>query len=115
MQRLRLKKGENVITVEEHPDLKYGFSFTDDDNPQRIVQFVLDEYDTSNVTDMSCMFYDCSSLQELDLSSFDTSNVTDMCFMFNGCSSLQELDLSSFDTSNVKNMGSMFDGCSSLQ
>ena len=34
--------------------------------------------DTSRVTDMSGMFYDCSSLASLDLSPLDTSQVTDM-------------------------------------
>ena len=71
--------------------------------------------DTMNVSNMACMFEDCSSLQELDLSHFDTRNVTDMSSMFRGCSSLQKLDLSHFDTRNVENMGFMFQGCSSLQ
>ncbi|MCQ2533954.1 MAG: DUF285 domain-containing protein, partial [Clostridia bacterium] len=74
----------------------------------------LNYLDTSNVTSMSCMFYGCSSLNELDLSSFDTSNVTHIYGMFYGCSSLSELDLSSFNTLNVTNMSYMFYGCSSL-
>ena len=32
--------------------------------------------DTSNATNMSSVFYDCSSLTSLDVSSFNTSNVT---------------------------------------
>ena len=115
LHRLCLKEGENIITVEEHLDLRYGFSFTNDDNPNKIIQFVLDDYDTSNVTDMSYMFSGCSSLQKLDLSNFDTSKVTDMCHMFSGCSSLEELDLSGFDTSNVTCLFLMFCGCSSLE
>ena len=71
-------------------------------------------FDTSNVTDMSWMFFDCSSLTELDVSGFDTSNVTDMSNMFAGCSSLTELDLSGFDTSNVTDMSYMFCFCESL-
>ena len=69
---------------------------------------------TSQVTDMSCMFLDCSSLTSLDLSNFNTSEVRDMDDMFDGCSSLTSLDVSSFNTSNVKNMRYMFYGCSSL-
>lgn len=38
--------------------------------------------DTSNVTNMSCMFGICNSLTILDLSSFNTSKVTDMSHMF---------------------------------
>ena len=52
----------------------------------------------NEITDTSCMFHDCSSLIELDLSSFDTQNVTDMSCMFSNCYSLVKLDLSSFDT-----------------
>ena len=69
---------------------------------------------TSNVTNMNCMFAGCSNLTSLDVSSFDTSNVTLMGGMFEGCSNLTSLDVSSFDTSNVTNMSCMFGGCSSL-
>ena len=100
----------------------------------------LENLDTSKVTDMRCMFWDCSSLTTLDLSNFDTSEVTDMHNMFTHCSSLTNLDLSNFytpklhtmwsmffccyslttldvsnfDTSKVTNMSTMFSGCSSL-
>ena len=63
---------------------------------------------------MKCMFYNCSSLNSLDLISFNTSNVTDMESMFDGCSSLANLDLSSFNTNKVTNMIEMFNSCSSL-
>ena len=66
-------------------------------------------FDTSNVTNMSEMFYNCINLTSLDLSSFDTSNVTDMSGMFHNCFSLTSLDLSSFDTSNVTDMSAMFE------
>lgn len=70
--------------------------------------------DTSNVTDMIFMFYNCRSLTSLDLSGFNTQNVTIMSSMFCGCSKLTSLDLSSFNTQNVTHMGSMFYDCSSL-
>lgn len=63
--------------------------------------------DTSNVTDMSYMFY-MRHLKSLDLSSFDTSNVTNMYAMFVSCNPLTSLDLSSFNTSKVTNMAWMF-------
>ena len=71
-------------------------------------------FNTSNVTNMSRMFYGCRSLTSLDLSSFNTSNVTDMSDMFNSCYSLTSLDLSSFNTSNVTDMYWMFYYCSRL-
>ena len=71
-------------------------------------------FNTSNVTNMSWMFFHCSSLTSLDLSNFNTSNVTTMQSMFESCSSLTNLDLSSFNTANVTNMSAMFYYCKSL-
>ena len=73
-----------------------------------------DNFDTSNVTNMSNMFSGCSKLTTLDLSNFDTSNVTIVHAMFENCSSLTTLDISKWDTSNVTNVNYMFNGCSSL-
>ena len=70
--------------------------------------------DTSNVTNMYGMFSGCKALTSLDLSGLDTSNVTDMAYMFTICSDLTSLDVSGFDTSNVTSMSSMFDQCSAL-
>ena len=39
---------------------------------------------------MSCMFYGCHSLKNLDLSNFNTKNVTNMNNMFYGCKSLKK-------------------------
>ena len=44
--------------------------------------------DTSQVTDMFCMFFDCSSLTQVP--DLDTSQVTNMSGMFYGCSSLTD-------------------------
>ena len=72
------------------------------------------EFDTSKVTNMNGMFLRCSSLTELDVSNFNTSNVTDMEQMFFGCSSLTELDISNFKTSNVTDMNGIFSSCEKL-
>ena len=82
-------------------------------NDGQLVELDVSSFDTSNVTDMSWMFWN-TSLTTLDLSHFDTSNVTDMSFMFGGMESLTELNLSSFNTSNVTNMSQMFSNSSSL-
>jgi len=42
---------------------------------------------------MSCMFYRCSSLKELNINNFNTINVKYMNGMFRGCSSLKELNI----------------------
>lgn len=68
--------------------------------------------DTSNVTDMSGMFYKCSNLTSVP--TFDTSNVTNMRSMFQSCSNLTTVP--KFDTSNVNNMSGMFSTtCTSLK
>ena len=68
--------------------------------------------DTSNVTNMSEMFF-CNSdhpsvLLSVNLTSFNTSKITTMEDMFRCAYKLKELDLTSFDVSNVTNMGYMF-------
>ena len=83
-------------------------------NHSYFTQLDLSGFDTSSVTDMSDMFYECLNLTDLDLSGFDTSSVTDMSNMFNACRSLTNLDLSNFDTSNVTNMVGMFQKCSAI-
>ena len=71
--------------------------------------------DTSQVTNMSRMFYNCRSVTNIVFGdNFDTSNVTTMYRMFEYCSSLTNLDVSHFDTSNVTDMSEMFSGCGSL-
>ena len=75
----------------------------------------LDTRDTSGVTNMSFVFYNCYNLGSIDVSNWDTSSVTNMSSMFNTCSSITWLDLSSFDTSNVTSMEAMFVNCAWLQ
>ena len=83
-------------------------------NTVRFTNINISKIDTSNVTDMNTLFFNCNSLTSLDLSNFDTSQVTNMNSMFNACLSLTTLDLSNFDTSNVTDMMNMFRVCLSL-
>ncbi|MBP5456495.1 MAG: BspA family leucine-rich repeat surface protein, partial [Paludibacteraceae bacterium] len=69
---------------------------------------------TEAVTDMSYMFYDCSSLKTLDLGNFKTRNVKNMYGMFAYCTSLTNVPLYNFDTRNVEDMSYMFYECKSL-
>ena len=79
-----------------------------------LISLDVSKFDTSQVTNMSAMFFECSSLISLDVSKFDTSQVTNMSAMFFECSSLISLDVSKFDTSQVTDMKHMFNKCSSL-
>ena len=76
----------------------------------------ISKWNTANVTDMNYMFCNCSSLVSFpDISKWNTANATNMSYMFYSCYSLKSLpDLSKWNTSNVTNMSHMFYGCSSL-
>ena len=73
-----------------------------------------DDFDISNVTDMSNMFNNCSNLASLDIGGWDTSKVTNMANMFEFCHNLASLDIGGWDTSKVTNMASLFHYCGSL-
>ena len=95
-------------------DNNANFDFTMGGSDGYLIQYLtkidLSEWDTSNITDMSRLFYNCSSLTSLDLSKFDTKNVIEMNDMFFDCSKLSNLtlgtdwasnsELSSFDLSS---------------
>lgn len=75
----------------------------------------LGNLNTENVTNMGSMFYDCGSLESVDLAGFNTDKVTIMYAMFYGCGSLESLDLTNFNTNQVTDMGMMFYSCGSLK
>lgn len=84
-------------------------------NCQNLAELDLSQFNTANVTSMRYMFILCKSLTKLDLSSFDTWKVTSMFDMFDSCSKLESINLSSFNTTKVMDMSGMFSGCSSLR
>ena len=65
-----------------------------------------DTPDLSNVTDMSRMFENCSTLND-DISGWNTSNVTNMSSMFFGAIAFNQ-PIGSWDVSKVTDMGGMF-------
>ena len=74
----------------------------------------LQNFQTSNVKDMSLMFketgYGVTNFS-VDLSNWDVSNVTNMSYMFNSTGYYSEtcsINLSNWDTSNVQSMEKMF-------
>ena len=71
----------------------------------------LENINTTHVTDMSKMFYNCYKLNSLDLTQFNTGNVENMNEMFYDCQNLKSLDLSAFNTAKVNNMYRMFYYC----
>ena len=76
----------------------------------------ISDWDVSNVTDMSCMFFRCEELESVgDLSKWDVSNVTNMSKMFFSCELLKSVgDISKWNVSNVTDMIRMFCWCKSF-
>ena len=70
---------------------------------------------TTEVTNMGYMFYNCSNLTSLDLSGFDTQKVSEMNYMFLGCSKLTTIFVSDkFVVENVTQSDNMFSYCDKL-
>ena len=82
---------------------------------KELISIDLSAFDTSKVTTMSLMFAGCVKLESIDLSNFVTTEVIDMSSMFVQCFKLKSVDLSSFDTSKVTDMNYMFQECESLE
>ena len=75
----------------------------------------LSSFDTTKVTSMREMFYNCSSLTSIYFgSNFNTEKVTGMSAMFANCKNLTSLDLSQFKTPSLIIISDIFIGCSSL-
>lgn len=91
----------------------FSYMFT---NCSALTDFDFSKFNTSSVTNMNGMFQSCDSVNSFDFgNNFDTSNVTDFSSMFSNCNNLKILDLSMFNTSAAENMSSMFSGSSSLE
>lgn len=75
----------------------------------------LTNLNTKNVTDMSGMFYNCTSLTTLDISSFNVNGVSVVDNIFCGDSSLTTIYASgAFNAGIISGFPAMFDGCTSL-
>ena len=70
-------------------------------------------WNVSKVIDMSCAFTGCKNFNR-DLSNWDVSNVTDMTHMFSCCNNFEGKGLENWNVTNVTNMRRMFDGCNKL-
>lgn len=109
--------GNGSGSIAANPDSSYMFSSTEYGYYFGSVKEILglELLDTTNVTTMCGMFYECTLLDGLDVSSFNTANVTDISSMFSSCKSLSSLDVLNFDTSQVTNMSWLFGECWALE
>ena len=71
----------------------------------------ISDWDFSNVTNMTAMFFRCKDLKSVgDISEWDMSKVINMSFMFAYCKKFNQ-DISKWDVSGVTDMSYMFYGC----
>ena len=84
-------------------------SVTLDTTKDIIRNIKIDQWDVSNVTDMSGMFSGCSKFNSC-LTYWDVSKVKLMGGMFYNCKKFNS-DLSWWNTMNVKETGNIFKGC----
>ena len=116
-QELRIE-ANGIIQIylpKDITSLEKFFSKEQDENVEKIKSIDLSYLDSSTVDNTENMFYQCSSLEEINFNNFNKSKVTSMYGMFQGCSSLKSLDLSNFDISKVEVMTNMFSECTSLE
>ena len=109
------KNNCKLIINGEESNLKEFYDIKAIDNNLEILKIFI--ILNNNITDLSHMFYGCSSLISLDgISELNTANINNMSHLFYNCSSIQSLpNISKWEMSNVINISYMFAGCSSLE
>lgn len=105
----------SASTIYAPKDSSYLFS-SSTDSLSSLLTLTLVNFDTSEVTDMSKMFFNCIKLTSINFgNSFKTSEVTDMKGLFQQCQAIKTIALGDdFDTKEVTNMSKMFLDCSLL-
>ena len=109
--------GNGAGKIKANADSSHMFSFSAYDSEFRKLTSIdnISLLDTTGVTQMRAMFYNCQSLASLNVSNFNMSNVVNTRYMFFNCSSLTVLDVSHWDVSNINNMYEMFWRCENLK
>lgn len=107
-----LKAGKNILTVEEYPGLKYGFTtFKKGVIFTKYSKINLSNFDGSEMKSMESMFErTAENIDNIIFGNIDTSKVENMAKMFQGSQLDNAVFKPFFNTSNVKNMERMFEG-----
>ena len=86
-------KYENEKEIKENYKIKindkiipFSYNYKFDKEGKYIIKYSF----INNLSKTDCMFYECESLTNINLSNFNTQNVTDMSGMFDGCNSLRK-------------------------
>ena len=115
---LYIGANNGVVANENSSNLFYNFQKVESINFNN-------NFNTSNVTNMSSMFQYCTSISVIDVSSFNTSNVTNMVNMFsmfnNNTSSVMDNKLTeiilgdNFSIKSVISIAQIFAGCNKIE
>ena len=109
-KKLKEIKGLKLFKKNKVSDMSGIFSYC-----YKLKYLDLSDFDTSNTTNMSYLFFHCHELEQIKgIEKFKTNKVLIMEGMFSDCYKLEEIDLSNFDTSNTVNMKYIFNKCSNL-
>ena len=102
-------KDENKIDIKiDGNEWKYNFKNKGKYNIKIVFKKIL--------KNLSGLFENCNKIYSIDLSNFNTSKVTDMTCMFNGCNQLKIIKgIEKFNTINVINMEGMFQLCNEIE
>ena len=103
-------KVKKIDESQEHISL---MPWSTDENSKKITKVVIE--DNIKLDSLLILFAGLENLKEIDgLDKIDTTDVESMAGMFYNCKSLEKIDISSFNTSKLKNTSSMFNGCENL-
>ena len=87
-----------------------------DASSKNIISVDFTNFDSSKLEEANCMFYGCSSIEEINFDNFATSGkIKDMSYMFYDCTNIKAIDLSQLVSSSVENTKFMFANCKSLK
>jgi surface protein len=96
-----------IISIESWGDIEWHSMFWAFYNCTNLILNTNSIPDFSKLTSLESMFRSASSLQGGYIGNWDVSNVTDMSAMFYGATNFNG-DISNWDVSNVQKMGRMF-------
>ena len=105
-----------LIQINPLTDMSYMFRSEEDESIYLSEISSITNWDTSKVTDMSNLFYNCTSLKSIKgISKLDTSNITNASNLFSNCINLTSIDdISQWKMDKLSDMSNMFYNCKNI-
>ena len=106
------EQNNNEITLIWHNLLRHSTCMFRDCTS--ITEIDLSNFDDSELIHMHYMFLDCHSLKKIEMSNIKANKVNDAGFLFGNCYQIESINLANFDLNNNAQFHYMFDNCQSL-